>query len=64
MTQRTNRQILLAEKRYNFDSLLTSSMLQALYNSRATVAMLRSLCVQRAIKLCEQIKIRRETTVP
>ena len=39
-------------------------MLQALYKLQATAAKMRSLHVQRAIKLCERIKIWRETTVP
>ena len=53
-----------APKRYDFAPLLTSSMLQALCKSRATAAKMRSVCVQGAIKLCEQIKIWQETTVP
>ena len=39
-------------------------MCQALYKLRATPAKMRSLRIQRDIKLCERIKIRRETTVP
>ena len=54
----------LAQKRYVFDPLLTSSVLQASYKSQATAAKIRSLHVQRAIKLCERIKIQRETTGP
>ena len=56
MTQRTNQQILNSTKKY-FDPLLTSSMLQASYKSQATDTKLRSLRIQRAIKLCERIKI-------
>ena len=40
-----------------------SSILQASYKSWATAAKMRSLRIQRAIKLCERIKIQRETTV-
>jgi hypothetical protein len=64
MTQCTNQQILTSTKRYDFDPLLTSLMLQASYKLRATAAKMRSLCVQRSIKLCERIKIWQETTVP
>jgi hypothetical protein len=39
-------------------------MLQASYKLQATAAKMRSLRVQRAIKLCEWIKIWQETTVP
>jgi hypothetical protein len=41
-------------------------MQQALYESQAqaTAGKLRSLFVQRVIKLCERIKIWQETTVP
>jgi hypothetical protein len=38
-------------------------MQQALEKLRATAGKLKSLRVQRAIKLCEWIKIRQETTV-
>ena len=63
-TQRTNCQILTSLKRYDFDPLLTSSVLQTSYELRATAAKMRSLRVQHAIKLCERIKIWQETTVP
>ncbi len=38
-------------------------MQQASYKLQATAGKLKSLRVQRAIKLCERIKIRQETTV-
>ena len=38
--------------------------LQASYKLRATATKMRTLRVQRAIKLCERIKTRQETTVP
>ena len=41
-----------------------SSMLQALYKSRGTADKMRSLRIQRAIKLCYWIKVRQEATVP
>ena len=63
-TQCTNRRILTSPKRYDFDPLLTSWMLQGSYKLRASAAKMRSLRVQRAIKLCERIKIWQETTVP
>ncbi len=52
-----------ARKRYKFDPLLTSLMKKALLISRETPSKLKLLRVQRAIKLFEWIKIRRETTV-
>jgi hypothetical protein len=39
-------------------------MLQASYKLQAIAVKMRSLCVQRAIKLCERIKFWQETTVP
>jgi hypothetical protein len=60
-TYRHNAQIgkyLLVQKRYDFDPLLTSLMQQALYKLQATAGKLKSLRVQRAIKLCERTKIR------
>jgi hypothetical protein len=55
--------ILTSRKKYDFDPLLTSSMKQALQKLQATAGKLKSLRVQRAIKLHDQIKIWQETTV-
>ncbi len=52
-----------AQKRYDFDPLLTSSMQQASYKLGATAGKLKSLRTQRAIKLRERIKFWQETTV-
>jgi hypothetical protein len=53
----------LAQKRYDFDPLLTSSIKKASQKLQETAGKLKSLLVQRAIKLCERIKIQQETTV-
>ena len=63
MTNHTNWWILTCPKRYRFDPLLMSLIMQPSYKFRATVAKMRSLHIQCAIKLCERIKIWQETTV-
>jgi hypothetical protein len=55
--------ILTSKKRYDFDPLLTSLMKQASQKLQATAGKLKSLRIQRAIKLCERIKIQQETKV-
>jgi hypothetical protein len=57
------RTILTNKKRYNFDHLLMSLMEQPLLKLLTTAGKLKSLRVQRAIKLRERIKIWQETTV-
>jgi hypothetical protein len=57
------RTILNSKKKIQFDPLLMSSMKQALKKLLATSGKLKSLRLQRAIKLRERIKIRQGTTV-
>ncbi len=62
-TERTNRQILTSAKKIQFQPSTRVINAASFVKLQATAGMLKSLHVQRTIKLCEQIKIQQETTV-